>query len=393
MAVKLSFGEPHVVARGPEYRQCGWGTHQFPSIRRLPDGRILAGYHIVDDSSEAYGKERGWAVSEDEGISWKAVSEAELPALKARSGIRLANGDYLRYIMPRPWPVSDEMHRQLKQKAGGRRNCIPMEDVPDGLFPKTWLFALSKPDSCREEEYYCKLDYPGMTTWLTTGAIVRPCPFGSMKLAPDGSIWIARYSNGRNPVNMGFTSYYACYYFRSVDNGRSFKMMSWIQYLPDTNEFADAFMTEGFCEPDICWMPDGSMITLMRTGSLTPSYIARSTDGGANWSKPVRFDDCGVLPQLLHLGCGVTLASYGRPAMKIRATCDPSGMDWDEPYVLMPSRLGKQDNWAQSCYYTELMPINDDTAMMIYSDFYAPDENGVQRKTILVRTIHVDKIR
>lgn len=386
MAVHLSFGEPHIVAQGPSYEQAGWGTHQFPAIRRLPDGRLAVSYHIVDDTTEAYGLERGWATSSDEGLTWTGAAADELPSIKARFGTTLPSGRNLRYIMPRPYPISEELHARLTKIAGKRKNCIAMEDVPDGLFPKTWLFAVSGPDTSEEEQYYCDLDFPGMTTVLNKGAIVRPCPFGSMKVAPDGSVWIASYANGRNPVNLGYTSYYACYYFRSTDEGRSFRLMSWIQYLPDTNEFPDAFITEGFCEPDICWMPDGSMITVMRTGSFTPSYIARSTNGGKTWSKPVIFDDCGVFPQLLRLKCGVTLCSYGRPVLKVRATKDPSGMVWEKPCELMPA----QECWPRSCFYTEMLPLSDDTAMLAYSDFSVPDKDGIKRKSIMVRTIRVD---
>jgi len=72
----------------------------------------------------------------------------------------------------------------------------------------------------------------------------------------------------------------------------------------------------------------------MRTGCNHPSYIARSTDKCRTWSKPQRFDDIGVFPQILPLTCGVTLASYGRPRLKIRATSDPAGMHWEAPVEL-----------------------------------------------------------
>ena len=390
MAIKLTFGEPHIISQGPTYKEAGWGTHQFPSIRRMPDGRLVCGYHVVNDTTEDYGKEKGWAVSSDNGLTWQDVSAEELPAIKSKSGTRLPSGRYLRYVMPKPFPIDDELFAKLKAKVGRRRNALAIEDIPD-LFPKSWLFYISEENSAEEEEFYCDLDYPGMTTGLTTGAIIRPCPFGSMKVAPDGTLWIARYANGRNPYNMGFTSYYACYYFQSKDEGRSWKLKSWIPYLPDTEEFPDAFVSEGFCEPDIEWMPDGSMITVMRTDSFTPSYIARSTDGGLTWSKPKKFDTCGVLPQLLHLKCGVTLCSYGRPAMRVRATADRSGMAWEEPYELKPWLFGRQESWEQSCYYTELLALDDHTALMVYSDFYVPDADGVERKSIMCRTITVDK--
>lgn len=388
MSVKLTFGEPVVVSYGPTLEQAGWGTHQFPAIRRLPDGRIAVSYHIVNDTMEDYGLERGWGISADGGKSWAPVSAQELPAVKARFGVRLPSGRYLRPIVPKPCPVSEELYAELAKKIGPRKFCLGIEEVPDGLFEKSWLFATSPPDSAQEEEFYCGLTYPGMTISLAKGVIVRPFPFGPLRVAPDGSVWIACYWNGRNPENMGFTSYYACYYFQSTDEGRHFKLKSWIQYLPDTNDFPDAFTTEGFCEPDLCFMPDGSMITLMRTGSSTPTYLARSTDGGNSWGKPVRFDKCGVQPQLLHLNCGVTLSTYGRPGLFARATDDPSGQVWGEPYTLMED--DSKSRFSHSCYYTDLLAIDDRTAMMVYSDFSVDDGSGTGRKAVLTRTIHVE---
>ena len=132
-------------------------------------------------------------------------------------------------------------------------------------------------------------------------------------------------------------------------------------------------------------MPDGSMITLLRTGSDLPSYLARSTDGGHSWTKPVKFDKCGVLPMLLHLKCGVTLASYGRPGRYIRATTDPSGLEWEKPYMLDPPVFPRR-----SCYYHEMLEIDERIAMLAYTDFHVKDRNGTERKSILVRTIHVE---
>ena len=390
MAIKLSFGKPRIVAQGPTYEEAGWGTYQFPSISRMDDGRVVLSYHVVPDTTEAYGLERNWAVSSDDGSSWSEVSTEELPRIKACAGTRLPDGKRLRAVVPKPVPISDELHAALKQKYGRRKGCLGIEEIPDGIIEKyKWRFAVSDPDTKEETEYMADLDFPGMTAFLTTGAMVVPFAFGPIRVAPDGSIWIAHYATGRNPDNLGWTSYYACYYLRSTDGGKSFQLQSWIHYRPDTYEFPDAFVAEGFCEPDICFMPDGSVITLMRTGSYAPSYIARSTDNMQTWSRPVQFDRCGVLPQLLRMDCGVTLASYGRIGLLVRASSDPAGMQWEEPYELMPRE--PKPFRAESCYYTSMLALDDRTALLAYSDFYVPDNQGVQRKSIMVRTIHVEE--
>lgn len=386
MRAQLIFGEPVVVAQGPTWEEAGWGPYQFPAIQSLPDGRIAVSYSAAQDRAEDYGKERGWSISADQGKTWQAVSPEDLPAVKARFGTRLPSGRYIRAIQPRPVPIDPQLHASLSRKMGQRKFCLGMEEIPEGLFEKyKWMFAVSEPDSPEEHIILSDLDFPGMTTTLTTGAIVRPFPFGNIRLAPDGSLWIAHYYFGRDPESMGFTSYYASYYFRSDDEGRSFHLRGWLLYRPDLREFPDAFIAEGLCEPDICFMPDGSMITLLRTGSRTPSYIARSVDGGRHWSEPKMFDRCGVLPQLLRLGCGVTLASYGRPGLYVRASTDPSGMQWDEPYELRPYRPDRLI--ADGCSYTQMLPLSDCAALLAYTDFNVPDAQGIRRKSVMVRSI------
>lgn len=385
--VRLKIGEPIVVKMGVTYESAPWGPYQFPMLRRLPDGRIALQYHAVADNCEAYGQEKAWAVSEDEGKSWRELLSNEVAEVIACFGERLPSGKYIDYITHKPYLISDEYHAELTRIARTHADVLAMEELPD-LFPKTYTFRIADPKSGEVELFDCELDFPGMTTWLCQGAIVRPTLFSKLRVAPDGTLWLPHYIKGRNPHNLGYTTYYNCYYFCSTDEGRSFQLRSWIQYMPDTNEFPEAFLTEGFCEPDICFMLDGSIITLMRTGFRTPSYLARSTDNGYTWSKPQIFDRCGVCPQLQSLSCGVTLASYGRPGLFVRATDDPVGQSWSDPVTLIPYNYN--ECMKDSCCYTSMIPLDDRTALLAYSDFRVQDGDGVARKCIIVRTVRVD---
>lgn len=132
------------------------------------------------------------------------------------------------------------------------------------------------------------------------------------------------------------------------------------------------------------------MVTLFRSGSCTPSYIAHSYDGGNTWTKPEKFDRIGVSPQLLTLDCGVTLASYGRPGVFLRATSDSHGKEWDAPIELLPFIPLESWTWGcDSCSYTSLLPLDEHTAMLAYSDFRVKDEEGKKRKCLIVHKIHV----
>ena len=113
----------------------------------------------------------------------------------------------------------------------------------------------------------------------------------------------------------------------------------------------------------------------------TPQLLmVRSSDEGRTWSKPVNFDKCGVLPQLRVLGCGVSLAGYGRPGVFLRASNDPSGLKWEAPIDL---------ETESSCCYTAILPLDDTHALFGYSDFRYPGPDGTLRKTILVRRVAV----
>ena len=136
-------------------------------------------------------------------------------------------------------------------------------------------------------------------------------------------------------------------------------------------------------------MPDGSFVMLLRTGSTNPSYIVRSTDKCRTWTKPAVFDECGVLPQILSLPCGVTLAAYGRPDMRLRATSDPAGMQWEDPILVDLYGMKVEDAFYRSCFYTHFLPVDDNTALWIYTDFQYPNPDGEGVKTVLVREIKV----
>jgi len=381
MAVKLKIGNPVVVAHGPRYDEVGWGPYQFPSAARMDDGRIAVNFSDCPDTMDAYGSEAAWCVSADEGRTWTRVTDPEERRLITRmSGLKLPSGKRLRSDTQPPVKLDPELYAALKKKTNRWKPCLGMEEIPDGIIEKfKWHMAIYDPETDTDEKFLADVDWPTMTTSLATDSIVRPMPFAMAHVAPDGSIWQAHYWDGRNPDNGGFTNYYALYFFRSTDEGRSYKLMSWIQYVPDSYEFKDAFQVEGFCEQDFAFMPDGSVITLMRTDSRTPSFIARSTDGAKSWSKPVIFDKCGVLPKLLYLKCGATIASYGRPGLFVRATDDPSGQVWDDAYELMP-----YDAPHTSCYYTSLLEIDERTALLFYSDW----TDG--QKNICCRTVTVE---
>jgi hypothetical protein len=244
------------------------------------------------------------------------------------------------------------------------------------------------PETKTVNEYDVTVNWPHEPLWVMDGNRVYPlCQVFALHA-------------GYGVIKMGDTLYYALYFysfdpqtgevaqysttnsviiFSSKDNGRTWN------YHSQVSPTGDAYSTDpdynGFCEPMMEIMPDGSVVMLIRTGSGRPSYITRSTDQCKTWSEPKVFDSVGVLPQILTLDCGVTLATYGRPGIFVRATGDPSGLNWEKPISVLLQ--------GGSCCYTSMLPLDDHTALMVYSDQGYPNANGEPVRTVLVRTISV----
>ena len=87
----------------------------------------------------------------------------------------------------------------------------------------------------------------------------------------------------------------------------------------------------------------------------------------------------------------MTLASYGRPGVFLRATDDPGCKEWDAPIELIPFTPVELWQWGcDSCSYTGLLALDERTALMAYSDFRLKDGEGKERKCLLVRKVHVE---
>ena len=116
MAVKITFGEPTVVAVGPTWEEVHWGPYQFPRIYRMEDGSISVRYHLLPDDDAYIGSEDGWAISKDEGKSWQSAGREEIPVLKAQAGLRLPSGKYIRHCPLPNVEIDKELQKKLRQK-------------------------------------------------------------------------------------------------------------------------------------------------------------------------------------------------------------------------------------------------------------------------------------
>lgn len=439
--MKVKIGEERLVCQGPAYEDTIWGVMQFPTVYKLDNGNLVVRTHVGDDSWTEIGRadKEWWHLSEDLGKTWKKVGTQQTGV-----GLTLSNGERIYFppqqavILPpdavkarrgftEPLP-SDKI---VKEPDGsmpypsfryldiaGQENLIyDFDYLPDEYNKKEWHMLRTGIDGVTREEIV-PLDIPTMSThgvmrrYLDNTLIfMRPYPIGHVKQAPDGSIWAITYLGAHlNPYNKAPSPKSAVAIFRSTDNAKSFKLHSYIPEIIDTFKHPNAWLGSGYNEADFEFMDDGSVIIFMRTVDVfsggpewNDMYFARSTDNGLTWSEPTSFG-CGVLPSLVKLKCGATLAAYGRPGIFVRACFDKSGQKWEDPIEIMtpndrsrlmnnPPERPNFHQWAGSCCNVELKPFDDNTAMLVYSDFYVPDASGKTNKklkSIMFRMITVE---
>ena len=393
MHIKLS--EPVVIAMGPETEKTGWGPYQFPELIKTKDGRLLCNFNVGEDSVTAYGNARPYFISSDLGRTWQEISPKEAACLQ---GVLLPNGDVLHYRELPSIPLEGLTLPQPVCTSPKGFAIYSMEDVAHTPCNKTWEFIRINADNPQGITEQATVHWPHMFVSAAKGVLIRPFPRGRIRVAPDGTLWMPDYcAAGIDPKDGSVASnQYSVYLLKSKDFGHTWELVHFLPYIPKTEKEA---VSEGYNENDIGFAPDGSLFRLIRThviykeSAFCPMLISHSADGGNTWSQPEYFDFTGVWPTILTLKCGVTLATYGRPGLFLRATEDPACRRWDAPIELIhsnrvPNEPGSTVNVA-TCSYTDMVMLDDRTAGLIYSDFTVKDENGKLRKSILFRTISV----
>ena len=431
--MKLSLGEAHVIVRGIRPEEQLWGPYQFPRPYNLGD-RLIVSVHVHEDDIQSYGKTNLWFESRDQGASWHEIGAS----ISSRCGLLLPNGDRI-YFPPESGKELDGYkmisYRLLTPGYDfGERAEEGTLPIPDGV--TSWLDgtviraynADRLPESLAQKEWHAlriskgrtepveervQVDWPFLTRVVhsgpNSGKLLKSIfPRGNLKLGPDGAIWVSAFSGEGHivPETGQYSPYYSAELFRSEDSGRSFQRRAHMEYEANGREYP--YLSGGFSDSDFEFMPDGSMVWFFRSNwycstgrEWAPMYMARSTDCGGTWSKPVKFAEMGILPRLCRLDCGVTLLCYARPGMFIQACEDERGIEWGKPLAIMePGDRSCLANvkierptfheWAGSCCNPEIVLLNEKSVLLFYSDFYYPDPEGVKRKTILCRKITVE---
>lgn len=432
ISVKFEMGPEHVIVRGIRPEEKLWGAYQFPRPYDLGD-RLVVGVHIANDDINSFGITNRWFESRDKGATWREID----PKVATECGLKLPNGDKIYFPMENGTDVS---HYKITPQAyrtpaydfskraeegtlpipdgmvfwGGKTLGFNADRLPPSLSEKKWLMMRTPAGKTAPVKEYAAVDWPYLTRVVHEMGgkrILKPIfPRGNIRLGPDGAVWITAFSGEGhiNPANGQYSPYYSAEIFRSTDNGKSFKQVSHMEYEADGKTYP--YLSGRFSDSDIEFMRDGSIVWFMRSNwyahtgeEWSPMYYARSTDNGKTWTKPEKFSELGTLPRLCRLKNGITLVCYARPGMFIRAALNDAGTKWSEPFeVMTPTDRSKLANivktpptfhdWDGSCNNPEIVPVDDGSVLIFYSDFYYPDENGIKRKTILCRKITVKPI-
>jgi hypothetical protein len=390
---QLLIANPVVVSQAPVGLK-DWGPWQFPAIQRLPDGRLQIGYHIREDSATAYGTQPGVAESEDNGNTWKEAARNQFPppCSWTSKGLMLPNGDRLVQITRKSRKLQEVRDKLPQPFATWTGDGLETTIYLDEKMPKElagWRFARLAKGSSQWVEETADVRIPGAVRGVTSGVLVFPF-IQRIKIAPDDALW--GFGHSLRVVDGALSKQLFVQFLHSKDHGRTWDLLSEIPYQPDKRADKSWDKREGFTEPDIAFLPNQSVLCLIRTSDrndkegVGPLYMSRSSDNGKTWSKPSVFDaQGGVWPTLLTLENGVTLASYGRPGLYVRATTDPDAASWGPKVTLVKPNQGLPG--GDTCSYSDLIAIDGRTALIAYSDFHYPDSRGRERKTILVRRI------
>ncbi|NLL84855.1 MAG: exo-alpha-sialidase [Lentisphaerae bacterium] len=385
--IKVTIHDPVLVACSAA-GETRWGFHQFPALGRLPDGRMLIMYADAEDASETHGAAAPCFVSDNEGASWEPINGGIKPTRPHYRISAVFDGEYL--VTPSlPYLDVVESGITLPEPVAtgdtyGTVFTYRLRDLPPAAQEYfRYLPALRwRPGAAVWEDTVVEYDTNGLLAWRRDNSRLLPRTFFERTLLrfkgellyPD---YRARYERDDGSVaSKGFTTLMV-----STDNGRSFKRRGTVAM--------DAADNDLMGEPQLSPTADGRLVCVIRRTDQTqkPMCITWSEDSGHTWTPPQRLFDFGVWPSVLLMGNGAMVLSYGRPGVHMAIDPNGTGATWAIREALIPG--DHEQKQRHSCGYTSLLPIDDDSFLIAYSDFLYKNNRGEPCKAILTRRVEV----
>jgi len=171
---------------------------------------------------------------------------------------------------------------------------------------------------------------------------------------------------------------YSSWCLRSEDGGMTWRYAGCVPPLPEMGD-------EGWAEPGLTLLPNGELLTILRNGEgNAPLYFARSSDGGATWSDPVRSRLNGQYPGLLTMSNGMVVATFGRPDNRIAVCLDGRGDGWPCE-IIVSTAPGWQGVLAVEIGPGELLVLVEDGLWKPQRD----DARGPSPRHLVAHKVHL----
>lgn len=329
------------------------GCSREPSLFRLASGELKLTFHAVPDVHFAH---RACYASRDGGRTWQPEAQRSHreQALGELGGRVWASDIYTFERQPGEFTGS-----YFTSEDGGETFSGPRESIVRINRVAAWTYPTA--------EHTPEPGHPMAKFFIPMPEYYEPIAAAASRRM-GFSFW--RYpveTDGRWIAPMQGKFYgdrcYRTVLVESHDQGASWDYVSTIAN--PLNEERD-----GFCEPVLMRVADGSLLCMLRRGSSWPLAQVRSLDGGKTWSQPEFLSAHGVDPDLCVLPNGVLACSYGRPGRHLMFSVDGCGYSWGYATDL-GSRSGST--------YMGLAATGDDTLLVTYDEIDPKIPQGIDK--------------
>lgn len=410
---KVTVHEPIVLAQSttePVFK----GGYQDPHIRCY-NGVIYVRFNSRRDSGETFGLEENNPVykTKDEGKTWEKVSDPKEWTFAQKP---LSNGDRLVLREQRTIFVTDEEIAKFPKVPKSRERVKHISYytpyTADELYPilgdKIRIeIPCNRIKSGTNEvvEEICTVNWKNFPFHYDNKMIIPTYASCEYKEDKNGVLWMTVFAAAINDNGEADSPYYCTHLLRSDDFGHTWDYVNTILYKDEYNK-PNMRDIEGFNECALECLDDGSIIFVLRSGSLYPFpplmgdkdhpapyvYMAKTSDGGKTFDFIKPFYDYGIRPASVKLGCGTIVLVSGRPGVYIRTCNDPKGENWDDviPILTVPEEDLYERYWQYSCSNCGITAYDDNTAFITYSNFKIPTPQGESAKSIIVQKITVE---
>lgn len=355
-----------------EHRMVSQEAVREPQLFKLKSGDILLTYHVQADTHFA---ERKGLRSSDGGKTWQTEpgrAHREQAIGEGAQGIVLAFDIYTFERKPGEYAGS-----YFKSEDGGTTFTGPHESL---LFINSVVSEeFPTPDQFPSKDHPMRHFYQPLPEYyepIVEKSSRRKGPVFWRYLVESDGRWLATMYG-----KFHGDSVYRTILVSSGDDGKTWAFMTTIAY------FRCGVPGEGFDEPVLSKVADGSLLCIMRRGGGLPLAQCRSTDGGQTWSSHELLAAHGVDPDLFLMSNGILACTFGRPGMHVMFSLDGCGYSWG-----YRTEIG---TWRSSSYMG-ITEIEKGKLLLVYDKVKSDVENaGRQTENCYVgaTTITIEELK